>query len=178
MASPHPFGLLLEIDRRNANQTLPVASKATQPLGAEGRLALRLGSWNILFSMHNVSEIIPVPRVTQVPGVKAWLMGMANWRGTVISVIDLRGFLGGKPTVLTPNSRLVVVHSGEWNYGLLVDEIIGMRHFSERKPTALHTLDIGLRPYVNEAFENKSQKWLVFDVSRLLGAPDFYDTVA
>jgi len=55
-----------------------------------GRLALRLSSWNLLFSMDDVAEIIPVPRnITRVPGVKRWLLGIANLRGKVISVSDL-----------------------------------------------------------------------------------------
>ena len=173
MTSPYPFDLLLEIDRRNGSQAIPATSKTSQVLSMEGRLAFRLGAWNLLLSMQDVSEIIPVPRVTQVPGVKSWLMGIANSRGTVISVVDLREFLGGKPTIPNSNSRLMVVRSGEWSYGLMVDEIIGMRHFSERKPTALNTLDMGLRPFVTEVFEYQNQRWLVFNVSRLLDASDF-----
>jgi twitching motility protein PilI len=178
MTSLHPFDLLSEIDRRNTSQVAPPASKTAQALNTEGRLALRLGQWNLLFSMQDVSEIVPVPRITRVPRVKSWLMGIANSRGTVISVVDLREFLGGKPAVPTHNSRLVIIRSSEWGYGLLVDEVIGMRHFGAgNRMVALYTLDAKLRPYVTEAFEKDSRKWVILDVNRLVSAPEFLDAI-
>ena len=173
VAPRHPFELLLEIDKRTRSRVLPAASEAAQPASG-GRLALRVGAWHLLFLMDDVAEIIPVPRVTRVPGVKSWLLGIANLRGAVMSVIDLKELLGGKPTAPAPGSRLVVVRDGEWNYGLLVDEIIGMRHFGpENRSPTLEAIEVALRPYLAEAFVSEKQHWLAFSVSRLLNDPKF-----
>lgn len=103
-------------------------------------------------------------------------MGIANLRGAVMSVVDLREFFDGKATVPTPNSRLVVVRSGEWSYGLLVDEVIGMRYFGlEKKLPTLNAIDARLHSYVTEAFESENQLWFALNVSGLLNAPEFLD---
>jgi twitching motility protein PilI len=79
-----------------------------------------------------------------VPGVKRWLLGIANLRGKVISVTDLRDFLTGRPTMQLPGSQIVIVRAGEWDYGLLVDEIIGMRHFGpQHRLPSLDTVEEG-----------------------------------
>lgn len=165
--SSHPFDLLLEIDRRSRSEV--DSSEVEQPTGTVGRLALRLGPWNLMFNMEDVAEIIPVPHVSRVPGVKSWLMGIANLRGTVISIVDLKEFLGGKPSNLMTSSRVVVVRSGEWDYGLLVDEIIGMRHFGpDNRQPSKNMVDVNLRSYVTEVFSSEDKLWLAFNVSQLL----------
>ncbi len=174
-ASPHrhPFDLLLQLDQR-VRERAPTAAVNPQLSEIRGRLALRLASWNLLFSMDDVAEIIPVPRITRVPGVKRWLLGIANLRGKVISVSDLRDFLTGRPTAQLPGSQIVVVRIGDWDYALLVDEVVGMRHFGShhRLPT-LDTVDESLRPYVTEAFLHENQHWLVFNTTVLLADPRF-----
>jgi twitching motility protein PilI len=167
--SSHPFDLLLEIDRRNAQRSHYETSATIESSAIKGQLAFRLGPWSLMFPMDDVAEIIPIPRVTRVPGVRSWLMGIANLRGTVVSVIDLREFLGGKPTTITSISRLIIVRSGEWTYGFLVDEIIGMRNFSlQRKLPTLDGIDPHLLPYITDGFESDGKKWLAFGIGELL----------
>ncbi len=164
----HPFDLLLRLDAR-IRERAPTAGGDAHLSEMRGQLALRLGSWNLLFSMDDVAEIIPVPRITRVPGVKRWLLGIANLRGKVISVSDLRDFLTGRPTVQLPSSQIVVVRAGGWDYGLLVDEIVGMRHFGQQQRLpSLDGVDASLQPYVIDGFLNDRQNWLVFNAGKLL----------
>lgn len=169
----HPFDILLQLDRR-VRQRIPVAAVSAQLSEIRGRLALRLGSWNLLFSMDDVAEIVPMPRITRVPGVKRWLLGIANLRGKVISISDLRDFLIGRPTPQLPSSQAVVIRSGQWDYGLLVDEVVGMRHFGpQHRQTTLDNVEVGLRSYITEAFLNDGQYWLAFNTGKLLADPQF-----
>lgn len=172
----HPFDVLLHLDQR-IRERAPVKETGAQLSEIRGRLALRLASWNLLFSMDDVAEIIPVPRIiTRVPGVKRWLLGIANLRGKVISVSDLRDFLIDRPTTRLPGSQIVVLRSGEWDYGLLVDEIIGMRHFGpQHRLPSLDDLEANLRPYVIEAFLNENQQWLAFNTGKLLTDQRFFN---
>ncbi|NIW97783.1 MAG: chemotaxis protein CheW, partial [Phycisphaerae bacterium] len=67
--------------------------------------------------------------ITRIPSAKPWLMGIANLRGTVITIVDLAHFLERNPILPAKTNRIIVARSGDWHYGLLVDEVIGMRHF-------------------------------------------------
>ena len=170
----HPFDVLLEIDRRSRERMASTSSEEAYSAVNKGRLALRVGLWNLMLPMDDVAEIVPFPRITAVPGVKAWLLGIANLRGTVIAVVDLQKYLGEKLTVPTNNSRLIIVRSGEWGYGLLVDEIIGTRNFGrENRVSAFNDINSNLRHYLSEVFESEKKKWLALDVKRLLTDPKF-----
>jgi len=174
----HPFDVLLQLDKR-VRERAPVVAVNAQLSEIRGRLALRLGAWNLLFSMDDVAEIIPVPRFTRVPGVKRWLLGIANLRGRVISISDLRDFLSGRMTVAASGSQVVVVRSGAWDYGLLVDEVIGMRHFGpQQRLAALDDVDPVLRPYVSDAFFNDNQYWLGFNTAQLLADSRFLNAAS
>ena len=177
-APPHPFDILLRLDQR-IRERAPAAVAGPQLSEIRGQLAARLGSWNLLFSMDDVAEIIPIPRsITRVPGVKRWLLGIANLRGKVISVTDLRDFLAGRPTVQSPGSQVVIVRADDWDYGLLMDEIIGMRHFGpQHRLPSLDTVEESLRPYIAEAFWSDNQYWMVFITRKLLAEPNFLNAV-
>ena len=49
--------------------------------------------------MADVAEVAALPAVTRVPGSPAWLSGVANWRGRMLPVLDLR------PLLATPTCR-------------------------------------------------------------------------
>lgn len=79
--------------------------------------------------------------VAPVPNSPEWLEGIISLRGTIISVVNLRTFLGfsrhDETSTRTlvfdlgfrlggPIPRLLVVYSGELLVSLLVDDILGM----------------------------------------------------
>jgi len=175
-AALDPVDRLLASDRHNLEHNLEQALPPAAPLPAAGRglLAVRVGQWRLMFAMDEVTEIIPLPRITRVSGMQPWLLGIANLRGIVIAVIDLQAFLGDKPAGFMAGSRLLLVRSGEWHYGLVVDEIIGMRHFGpEKQQNDPATVAGGLQPYITRMFVSEQTQWLVFDVGRLLDDPRF-----
>ncbi len=69
--------------------------------------------------------------MTRVPGAKPWIKGLANVRGQLLPIIDLRQFLGSGMTPITRNTRVMVVNHREIPAGLLVDEVLGFRRFAE-----------------------------------------------
>lgn len=172
---PHPFDLLLAIDQRSRQRARNVAYPAA--LQTINHLALRLQDWHLLFELDNVAELVSRLPITRIPSAKPWLIGIANLRGTVITVVDLAHFLGHKPIIKSKTNRIVVVRSGDWHYGLLVDEVIGMRHFDDmRKPPA--AVPAGLEPYIKGAVSTQQHNWLLFDLLALLNNPLFLNAAA
>jgi len=70
-------------------------------------------------SLH---EIVRVPEITAVPDAPAYMEGVINLRGKIVSVIDLRKRFGiGKSTTAAKRNRILVVeHKGRLS-GLIVD---------------------------------------------------------
>lgn len=74
------------------------------------------------FPMAAVREIIRVPRTVVVPLTPPGLVGLANLRGAILPVIDLRVTLGLAPRPFDDTTRAVVVECGRL-VGLIVDRV-------------------------------------------------------
>lgn len=171
-----PFDLLLDLEQRYRRRGEGGADAQQSGEVIAGRLVLRCGPWFLSLTMDQVAEIMPLPRYTRVPGVRAWLLGIANLRGRVITVVDLGHFLRGEASRRTAASRIIVAESEEWRYGLLVDEVIGLRHFSDDavKPPG-PALDSVVRPYVMAVLQGEGKEWLAFNINTLLKNEKFLD---
>jgi purine-binding chemotaxis protein CheW len=75
--------------------------------------------------MADVAEVIHVPVTTRVPGVPEWLVGVANWRGHVLPILDLRPLLGAEAVPPTTSARVVVIAVNNVEAGVLADQVPG-----------------------------------------------------
>ena len=82
--------------------------------------------------IEEVVEIIRVLPITEVPGVKGFISGMVNLRGSIIPVIDLRKRFRMKVPPFQKKTRIIIVHNQAENIGLIVDEVT-MVTFVEQK---------------------------------------------
>lgn len=83
----------------------------------------RLGSELYGVDVHRVREVTPVLRITPVPLTRAFIRGVMNLRGRVITVIDLRRRLGLEEVPDTPETRIVVAEVGGEPVGMIVDAV-------------------------------------------------------
>lgn len=93
---------------------------------AAGGVLLRLGASRYAVRAADVAEVTPVPRITRVPGGPGWLAGVANWRGRMLPVLDLRPLLGAATVPLPSSARLVVVSREDVIAGLLAEAVPGV----------------------------------------------------
>lgn len=97
-------------------------------------VVVRLGGCRYALPMASVSEVGRPPALTRVPGLPAWVAGVANWRGRVLAVLDLRGLLAADTGALDRRGRLVVLQHNGIRVGLLVEAVAGS---AELDPEAL-----------------------------------------
>jgi purine-binding chemotaxis protein CheW len=88
-------------------------------------VVVRLGAGRFAASLDAVAEVGRVPSLTRIPGAPPWLSGVANWRGRLLAVLDLRSVLGAEPTPLGPAARLVVLTVDGVSAGIVVDAVEG-----------------------------------------------------
>jgi purine-binding chemotaxis protein CheW len=103
-------------DRRAAVDEAAAASDA---------VLVRLGTGRFAVDLAHVAEVGKVPVVTRLPGLPAWMSGVANWRGRILPALDLRTLLGAAAVPLTGTARLVVLSTEVSTVGLLVDAVEG-----------------------------------------------------
>ena len=89
-------------------------------------VVMRLGSGRYGVCAPDVAEVVPVPRATRVPGTPSWVVGVGNWRGHVLPIVDLRSVLGLPVTPLPSSARLVVVSVDDVEVGLVAEAVAGL----------------------------------------------------
>jgi chemotaxis signal transduction protein len=91
-------------------------------------VVVRLGCELYGLGVQYVTDICPVGHVTPAPRVPAWVAGMVNVRGRIMSVVDLLQFLGlSAPADLLPGERrLVIVQTPAMELGVLVDAVLAV----------------------------------------------------
>lgn len=85
------------------------------------------------FEVVNVSEVLTMNELTPIPGTPAFIMGVVNLRGHIISVVNLKTFLGLAEGGLTQLNKIIVISDGKMIFGVLADEITGFSSFSADK---------------------------------------------
>lgn len=166
-----PFELLQALESRVRMARLDTAAGQTATWMG---LAFRLREHWCVAPRDDVREVITVPRLTRVPGARAYLLGMANVRGSLLPVTDLGEMLGSPRAIADRSSRVLVYNSDRVPAGFLVDEVVGYRHFTPGEQRHSLAADAGaLTPYLLGAFEREGRPWLVLSLRKLTQAPAF-----
>lgn len=174
-----PFELLRELERLARTALTGQGRDAANEREWVG-VAFRMSSENFLVAREETREVLGYPAVvTRVPGAKPWIRGVANVRGQLLPVIDLRAFLGGGMTSIGRGSRVLVANHREVPAGLLVDEVQGFRRFADGEFAAtLPPTIVRCERYLAGAFRRGADSWPVFSLRTLLESAEFLQAAA
>jgi twitching motility protein PilI len=169
-----PFELLKELEKRSRSVTSGAAPDTAAGQEWVG-VAFRMGGETFLVAREETREVLGYPAVvTRIPGAKTWVKGLANVRGQLLPMLDLRQFLGSGPTTVGRNTRVVVVNHREIPAGLMVDEVLGFRRFAEPEfnaeppPTVIRC-----DSYLAGAFRRGGEVWPVLSLKSLVESQSF-----
>ena len=166
MASPFEVLQAVEAECLSKAAGLPILDDVKQSWTGIG---FRIGDMALVASMDEVAEILHIPAFTQIPGVHSWMVGLANVRGNLLPLLDLKGFVTGQDVASKKGSRVLVAKHDDGVIGLVVDEILGLKHFYlEEQAFEIPSLADSFRPYINMAFKNADQHWPVFSFKKLV----------
>ena len=147
--------------------------------GEWGGVIFRIGDVQLACSTNSVHEFMPPPVFTPVPGTKPWILGLANVRGDLLTVVDLAWFLNGERSVITMKTRLLSATLRGRPVGLMVDEVFGQRHFvtSEGKKPRLPK-NSPLIAFVQKQYRSGKEVWKELDLESLFSTADFLNGAA
>ncbi|MGV6851197.1 MAG: chemotaxis protein CheW [bacterium] len=168
-----PLVLLQDYERRSLIHSVGIPEQATVK-GAWSGISFRVKGYQLISNINEVTEIIQSNELTRVPGAKEWMLGIANVRGNLIPVVDLRSYLVGEKTIWNDSVRILVAKQGNAGVGLVVEEVLGQKHFVESDATESPVeLDDSLNKYVEGAFVLGEDVWSIFHMDRLIVDPEF-----
>jgi twitching motility protein PilI len=160
----HPFELLQEIERRSraAHDGQGASGAPSEWVG----VGFRIGDEQFVASRDQVREVLMLPdTMTRVPGAQRWLLGIANLRGHLLPLIDVKLLLGSGRTTLRRNTRVISVNHREVPAGLVVDEVLGFRRFTDHE-FAGEAPDTVVRcdRFLNGTYSRADEAWPVFNL--------------
>lgn len=85
-----------------------------------------------------VREIFPLRELTRLPWNPSFLAGIVNVRGRILPVIDIKKLFDLPEKGLTDLNKVLVLHGGDLELGILADRVLGMR------PVPLNTIQASL----------------------------------
>lgn len=98
-----------------------------------GMTSFILGDEEYGIEIEQVQDIIKVPPISPIINSPFSILGMSNYRGTLISVMDLRVRLGLPQQPLSRKSRIIVVKIKNELLGLLVDQVTQVLKVNENQ---------------------------------------------
>ena len=172
------FKKLQEYEQRSDSFS-PGRGQGRGPLGQWSGITFRLGETRLACDADRVHEILSMPQSTPVPGSKPWILGLANVRGAILTIVDLAWFLTGKRTAITVRTRLLSSQLHKAPVGLLIDEVFGQRHFLNDDAA---DADLGsespLKWLISKKHKVGAETWHELDLDRLFSSQEFLNGAA
>ena len=159
-----PFELLAEIERRSRAAH---AGQGGVDMPAEWvGVGFRIGEEQFVANREQVREVLMLPEsMTRVPGAKRWLLGIANLRGHLLPLVDVKLLLGSGRTSLRRTTRVISVNHREVPAGLVVDEVLGFRRFMDHEHTdKWPETVVRCDRFLTGAYERGEEVWPIMDI--------------
>ncbi|HJU40295.1 MAG TPA: chemotaxis protein CheW [Tahibacter sp.] len=173
-----PFEVLADYERRSLAHIAGMPEEV-EASGLWRGIGFRVGTRYLVSAIAEVNEILTVPPLTVVPGTRPWLLGVANVRGNLVPVIDLRNFIEGERSQATDGTRVLVIRQHGGSVGLMVDEVLGQRNFSdEQRAEAEDESDQRYGRFVPERYQLGEVLWGLFSMAALVRTPEFLQAAA
>ncbi len=127
-----PSAAALQLQLAQAQGSLSAgnsAGAATPAVVGEQHLIFSLADYEFAVKAEQVQGVERLMELTPLPNVVPWVRGVMNLRGSIVSVVDLRMFLGLEQLPYTPLTRLLSLQYNEMLICMVVDGVSEMRPF-------------------------------------------------
>lgn len=102
------YALLEDIDLRSRTKALGLPQQIEVRRTWSG-VGFRLGKVHLLSKLEEVDEILVSPEMTRVPSALSWVKGIANVRGMLLPIMDLKDFIDGDAIQATRKTRVILI---------------------------------------------------------------------
>ena len=178
-----PFEILADYEQRSLAHVAGLPEQLDAP-GLWRGVGFRVGSQRLASGFEEVVEILPMPQVTPVPGTQPWMLGVANVRGNLLPIVDLKQFLEGERTVLHEGQRVLIVRQPGGDVAVTIDELYGQRSFVDEQQIPAEALqeqalaEGRYANFVERGYRLGDHTWGIFSLQKLARTPEFRQATA
>lgn len=122
------------------------------------------------FDALDVKEVLPVGKITYVPGSPDFILGIINVRGDIESVLNIHKFLELPKGKTNKNSRIAIAVKGDVQSGILLDSVVDVIDVpkSSIKPP-ISTLSKSIREFIAGETTYNNKNTTLLDVGKIFG---------
>jgi purine-binding chemotaxis protein CheW len=118
---------------------------------------------------QTVSEVVRDLLPTKLPNTPEWLLGIANLRSEIVTVVDLKMLIGEDSAQESEIAKFIVIRLET------MDALIAFRVEKLREILTVDSVEIaspvsGAHPYVSGTFRHKTEEFTVLNVGKLVGS--------
>lgn len=136
-------------------------------------LVFSLGKENYCIDVRQAKEVMKMPETTRVPNVPAFVLGVANLRGEIISILDMHYFFGLEPQGKSQDVRVIVTDLSGEAVGLRVDRVKDTIEIDEGEiQVPLATLKGNLAAYTKGQVARGEEILIFLDLEKVLQCED------
>ena len=173
-----PLGLLHQMQQQSRSNS-PGLPEQVQMATLWSGLGFRLADMQFVTPLDQVSEVLHCPVITPVPDTRRWLKGIANVRGNLYTIVDLAEYFGKDTVEPDEKTRLLIMNVAGLTTALVVNEVLGLRHFDEEVERQEVTgIDDPAMAHARGAFLRDNMLWGVFDMQSLADSEAFMSVAA
>jgi purine-binding chemotaxis protein CheW len=114
-----------------------------------------------------VREVYPLEDITPLPCTPAFVLGIVNLRGEILSVIDIKKFFDLPEEGLTNLNKVIVLESGDMVFGIVADAISGVRRILRADIQSTLLTLVGIRAEYLQGVT--VERVVILDAEKLLG---------
>lgn len=151
----------------------------------EQYIAMLMGEKEVAFRVIDIEAILEVPRITPVPGVPDYILGICNVRGEITSVVDMHKILGlsarrQKTRRERAAEKMIIVRGELYSLGFIVDSVLDVLRVSEREIVKINAADGELTHiaqfsrglFTRPGEEGRSNDVILIDTEKLLSTKE------
>ncbi|THB77433.1 MAG: hypothetical protein D6B25_06990 [Desulfobulbaceae bacterium] len=139
----------------------------------EKLILFRTGSVNIAVPIDGVAEIGDLLKITRIPHLPQWILGIVNVRGDILSVVDLLSFMGIEDRPSMTGERMITLALSDLKVAVKIDQVLGTFTKAEPDSPDLAPGIASFHEFLQESVEVGGNTFYILDYKALLNDERF-----
>ncbi|NUU96909.1 chemotaxis protein CheW [Marinitoga sp. 1138] len=122
-----------------------------------------LGKEIYALPMQKVQEIIRLPQITKIPSTPDYVLGLANLRGSIVTIIDIRKKLNIE-SGFSENTKVLIININNYLFGIVVDKTAQVIRVTEDEIETSGTSG----EYIKSVIKKENNIYMILELDSLI----------
>ena len=130
-------------------------------------LSFILGAETFAIEIGRVREVVEWERLERVPRAPEFVLGVFNYHGRIIAVVDIAQFFGESSGIINGDTRIVILAGEELSVGFKVDRTGRIETF-DRHSMLAGAEQVPEKGFIKAVVNHEGRLYNIVDLDRLL----------